>query len=157
MTTPNDRLEALNLVLPVPATPVANYVSFVRTGTLIHISGQISRDASGGGYFGKVGEDVSIEDAVKAAKLCGLNLLAQMKAATGDLSHVVRVIKLNVFVQAGKDFHDIPTIANGASDLMVDVLGEAGKHARSAVGVYCLPLNCAVEIDALIDVVDLRR
>ncbi|HEX7798939.1 MAG TPA: RidA family protein [Asticcacaulis sp.] len=155
MSTCEDRLRALGLTLPAPTAPVANYVPFARTGNLVHISGQLSNDGKGG-VKGTVGVDVSLEDAVEGARWCGLNLLAQMKAAAGDLDNVVRVIKLNAFVQAGPDFYNIPQVVNGCSDLMVEALGEAGKHARSAVGMYKIPLGFAVEIDALIEVLDRR-
>jgi len=150
MTTPEDRLAQLGIALPAPVAPIANYVPFVRSGNLLHISGQVSLDA-GGGITGIVGEDVDADTAVKAARLCGINLIAQMKAATGDLSKVVRVVKLGGFVQAGPDFFDIPAIVNGCSDLMVAVFGDAGRHARSAVGVYRLPRNFAVEVDAVVE------
>jgi enamine deaminase RidA (YjgF/YER057c/UK114 family) len=127
-------------------------VPFVRSGSLVHISGQVSLDSSGG-VKGVVGADVDLEAAQGAARLCGINLLAQMKAACdGDLDRVVRVVKLGGFVQAGPDFFDIPKVVNGASDLMVLAFGDAGRHARSAVGVYRLPLNFAVEVDAVVEV-----
>ena len=152
MPTPEERLAALGLTLPEPRPPVANYVPFVRVGDLAHISGQVSIDAAGG-VRGVVGEDVSPDDARRAARLCGLNLIAQMKAAAGgELSRVVRVVKLGGFVQAGPAFFDIPQVLNGCSDLMVEVFGEAGRHARSAVGVFRLPLNFAVEVDAVAQV-----
>jgi enamine deaminase RidA (YjgF/YER057c/UK114 family) len=151
MSTPDARLAALEIVLPTPAAPVANYVPFVRCGDLVHISGQVSVDAKGG-VRGVVGEDVDLERAQAAARLCGLNLIAQMKAACeGDLGRVRRVVKLGGFVQAGPEFFDIPKVVNGASDLMVAVFGDAGRHARSAVGVYRLPMNFAVEVDAVIE------
>ena len=151
MTHPDDRLAELNLELPRPAAPVANYVPYVRVGDLVHISGQVSIDPQGG-IKGVVGEAVDLASAQAAARLCGINLLAQMRAACGgDLSRVRRVVKLNGFVQAGPDFVDIPQVLNGASDLMVAVFGDAGRHARSAVGVYRLPLGFAVEVDAVID------
>ena len=145
-----ERLKALNITLPTPTAPVANYVPFVRTGNLVHISGQLSNDGHGR-IKGTVGVDVTIDDAVEAARLCGINLLAQMQAAAGNLDNIARVVKLNAFVQAGPDFYDIPKVINGCSDLLVEVLGEAGKHARSAVGMYKIPLGFAVEIDALIE------
>jgi len=151
MTTPDSRLAALNLRLPTPIAPVANYVPFVRSGQLIHISGQVSVDENGG-IRGVVGEDVDLERAHAAARLCGLNLIAQMKAACdGDLTRVRRIVRLGGFVQAGPGFFDIPKVVNGASDLMVAVFGDSGRHARSAVGVYRLPLNFAVEVDAVIE------
>jgi enamine deaminase RidA (YjgF/YER057c/UK114 family) len=146
------RLTELGITLPQPAAAVANYVPFVRTGNLLHISGQISMDASGG-IKGVVGEDVSPQRAAEAARLCGINLLAQMNAALdGDLDRVVRIVKLGGFVQAGSGFHAIPAVINGCSDLMVEVFGDKGRHARSAVGVYQLPLGVAVEVDAVVEV-----
>lgn len=146
------RIAELGLDLPEPAKAVANYVPWVRTGNLVHISGQLSNDASGG-IKGTVGVDVSPEDAARAARMCGVNLLAQIKDALGgDLERVVRVVKLGGFVQAGPDFIAIPAVINGCSDLMVEVFGDAGRHARSAVGVYRLPLGFAVEVDAIVEV-----
>ncbi len=152
MSQIEDRLSALGVVLPTPVAPIATYVPFVRTGPLLHISGQVSVDASGG-VKGVVGEDVDLETAKRAARLCGVNLLAQMKAALGSLDGVLRIVKLGGFVQAGPAFFDIPQVVNGCSDLMVQAFGDKGKHARSAVGVYRLPLNFAVEVDAVIEVV----
>lgn len=144
------RLAELGIELPRPNAPVANYVPYVRVGELLHISGQVSLDASGG-IRGVVGEDVDLETAIRAARLCGLSLLAQMKAACdGDLSGVSRIVKLGGFVQAGPGFFEIPKVVNGCSDLMVEVFGDAGRHARSAVGVYRLPMNFAVEVDAVV-------
>ena len=146
------RIAELGLTLPEPAKPVASYVSFVRSGDQVTISGQLSNDANGG-IKGTVGVDVTPEQAVDAARLCGLNLIAQIKAACdGDLDRVVRIVKLGGFVQAGPDFEAIPAVINGCSDLMVQVFGDAGKHARSAVGVYKLPLGFAVEIDAIVEI-----
>lgn len=151
MSTPEANLVRLDIILPPPATAVANYMPFVRQGGLIHISGQVSLDA-GGGVRGVVGEDLDLAAGQRAARLCGINLIAQMKAACeGDLSRVRRIVKLGGFVQAGSNFFDIPKVVNGCSDLMVEVFGDAGRHARSAVGVYRLPLNFAVEVDALIE------
>jgi enamine deaminase RidA (YjgF/YER057c/UK114 family) len=146
------RIAELGITLPEPAKPVASYVSFVQTGNLVHISGQLSNDASGG-IKGTVGEDVTPEQAAAAARLCAINLIAQIKAAVdGDLERVVRIVKLGGFVQAGPGFTAIPAVINGCSDLMVEVFGDAGKHARSAVGVYQLPLGFAVEVDAIVEV-----
>ena len=150
MSQVEDRLRALGIELPQPNPPVANYVPFVRIGDLLHISGQVSNAASGG-ITGVVGDDVDAATAKAAARLCGINLIAQMKAACeGELGRVRRVVKLNGFVQAGAGFFEIPQVINGASDLMVEAFGDAGRHARSAVGVYRLPLNFAVEIDAVV-------
>ena len=146
------RLADLGIQLPAPAAAVANYVPFVRAGDLVHIAGQLSNDAAGG-VKGTVGVDVDLDTAMAGARLCGVNLLAQMQAACdGDLDRVVRVVKLGGFVQAGPEFVDIPKVVNGCSDLMVEVFGDAGRHARSAVGVYKLPLGFAVEVDAIVQV-----
>lgn len=146
------RLADLGIQLPAPAAAVANYVPFVRAGDLVHIAGQLSNDAAGG-IKGTVGVDVDLDTAMAGARMCGVNLLAQMQAACdGDLDRVVRVVKLGGFVQAGPDFIDIPKVVNGCSDLMVEVFGDAGRHARSAVGVYRLPLGFAVEVDAIVQV-----
>ncbi|WP_184718369.1 RidA family protein [Caulobacter sp.] len=152
MSKVEERLKAMGIELPQPVAPVANYVPFVRSGNQVTISGQISI-AADGGIKGTVGVDVDLETAQAAARLCGVNLLAQMKAACdGDLDRVVRVVKLGGFVQAGPDFIDIPKVINGCSDLMVEALGDAGRHARSAVGVYKLPLGFAVEVDAVVEI-----
>jgi enamine deaminase RidA (YjgF/YER057c/UK114 family) len=152
MSAVEARLSALGISLPAPVAPVANYVPFVRTGNLIHISGQVSLDANGG-IKGTVGTEIDMDTAVAAARLCGINLLAQMKMATGgDLDKVVRVVKLGGFVQTGPEFFAIPQVVNGCSDLMVAAFGDAGRHARSAVGVYRLPLNFSVEVDAVVEV-----
>ena len=152
MSNIEQRLSAAGVVLPTPTSPVANYVPFVRVGGLVHISGQVSLDAEGG-VRGVVGEDVDFDRAVFAARLCGINLIAQMKAACdGDLDRVVRVVKLGGFVQAGPEFFEIPKVVNGCSDVMVLAFGDAGRHARSAVGVYRLPMNFAVEVDAVVQV-----
>lgn len=146
------RLAELGISLPEPAKAVANYVPYVQSGNLLHISGQLSNDASGG-LKGTVGEDVSPEQAAAGARLCGINLLAQISAALdGDLERVVRIVKLGGFVQAGPGFTAIPAVINGCSDLMVEVFGDKGRHARSAVGVYQLPLGFAVEVDAVVEV-----
>jgi enamine deaminase RidA (YjgF/YER057c/UK114 family) len=152
MSKVEERLAAAGIELPTPNAPVANYVPFVRVGELVHISGQVSIDASGG-IRGVVGEDVDFDTAVRAARICGINLVAQMKAACeGDLERVVRVVKLGGFVQAGPGFFDIPKVVNGCSDVMVEAFADGGRHARSAVGVYRLPMNFAVEVDAVVQV-----
>lgn len=152
MSRTEARLQDLGLTLPTPPAPVASYVPFVRTGALVHISGQVSIDATGG-IKGKLGAGLSVEQGQAAARLCGLNLLAQLKAACGgDLDAVVRVVKLGGFVNVAPDFEPIPAVVNGCSDLMVAVLGDAGKHARSAVGVANLPLGFAVEVDGVFEV-----
>ncbi|MFN3584505.1 RidA family protein [Phenylobacterium sp.] len=150
MNATETRLAELGIVLPRPVAPVANYVPWTLQGGLVHISGQLPTHP-GGAVGGTVGVDVDLDQARHAARLCGLNLLAQMRdAAGGDLDRVTRVLKLNAFVQAGPGFIDIPAVVNGCSDLMVEVFGDRGRHARSAVGVYRLPLGVAVEIDAVV-------
>ena len=151
MTTHVDRrLEELGLTLPQAAAPVAAYVPAVEAGGMLHISGQLPfRD--GQVITGRLGDDVSLEDGQAAARACGLMLIAQIKAALGgDLSRVRRIVKLGVFVNSTADFTQQPEIANGASELMQDVFGEIGKHARSAVGVAVLPRGAAVEVDAIV-------
>lgn len=151
MTTIESRLKELSIELPNPPLPVASYVPFVQSGNLVHISGQISI-APDGGIKGKLGE-MSLEEGQKAARLCGLNLLAQIKAACGgDLDRVVRIVKLGGFVNVVPNFDAIPAVINGCSDLMVEVFGDKGKHARSAVGVANLPLGFAVEVDAIVEI-----
>ena len=151
MSSVEARLAALGVTLPEPIAPVANYVPYVLSGDLLYISGQISIDADGG-IKGIVGEDVDADRARAAARLCGINLIAQMKAALGDLARVKRVVKLGGFVQVAADFYAIPAVINGCSDLMVEAFGDAGRHARSAVGVYRLPLGFAVEVDAVVEI-----
>lgn len=147
------RLSELGITLPTPAAPVANYVPYVVTGNLVSISGQIPMGPNGIAYTGKVGAEVSEADAIKAARLCGLNILAQLKAACdGDLGRVVRIVKLGGFVNCTDGFGGQPGIINAASDLMVEVFGDKGRHSRSAVGTNALPLNVPVEIDALIEI-----
>ena len=145
------KLQELGITLPTPPAPVASYVPYVTTGKLVHVSGQVSVDASGG-IKGKLGDQIEVEEGQAAARLCALNLLAQVRAACGgDLDKVKRVVKLNGFVNVTPDFDPIPIVINGCSDLMFQVLGEAGRHARSAVGVANLPLNFAVEIDGVFE------
>jgi len=149
------RISELGLVLPQPVAPVANYVPYVITGNQMFISGQVSVTAGGDLIKGRLGENLSVEQGQAAAQACGLNLIAQMKAACGgDLSKVKRIVKLGGFVNSnfGDTALDIPKIINGCSDLMVDVFGEAGKHARFAVGASALPLDVAVEIDCVIEI-----
>jgi enamine deaminase RidA (YjgF/YER057c/UK114 family) len=146
------RLVELNIILPNASSPVANYVPFVQTGKIIEISGQLSRNGDVG-IRGVVGLDIDLEMARQAARLCGLNIISHVREACGgDLGKVRRLVKLNGFVQVAPGFSQIPLVINGCSDLMVDVFGEAGRHARSAVGVTQLPLNFSVEIDAVFEV-----
>ena len=151
MSEVENRLAALGVTLPQPMSPVGSYVPFKWSGNQLFISGQVSIDETGG-IKGVVGEGVDFDQARAAAQMCAINLIAQMRAAVGDLDRVKQVVKLNGFVQAGPDFFDIPKVLNGASDLMVEAFGDAGRHARSAVGVYRLPLNFAVEVDAVVEV-----
>jgi enamine deaminase RidA (YjgF/YER057c/UK114 family) len=151
MSEIEDRLSALGIILPQPVAPVANYVPFVLCGPQLFISGQVSTDPQGG-IKGSVGADVDLDRGQAAARLCGINLISQMKAALGDLGRVKRIVKLGGFVQVVEGFTAIPQVVNGCSDLMVEVFGDAGRHARSAVGVYQLPLGFAVEVDAVVEV-----
>ena len=152
MTDRIDRkLEELGLTLPQAAAPVASYVPTVLANGMLHISGQLPFK-DGALVTGRVGDGVSLEDAQEAAKLCALMLVAQMKVALGTLGRVERIVKLGVFVNSTGDFTDQAKVANGASDLMVALFGDAGKHARAAVGVPVLPLGAAVEIDAIVQV-----
>lgn len=147
------RLAQLGLVLPEPAAPVASYVAAVQAGDLLHISGQLPF-VDGKLVTGRLGEDVSIEQGCDAARACGIMILAQAKKALGSLDRVKQVVKLGGFVNSTGDFTDQPKVVNGASDLMMAVFGDAGRHARSAVGVPVLPLGAAVEVDAILQVTD---
>lgn len=145
-----DRLAAAGIVLPEPRAPVANYVPYVITGNLLFISGQVSA-APDGLITGRLGEDLTLEQGQAAAKVCAINLIAQMKAALGDLERVRRIVKLGGFVNAAPDFIDIPKVVNGCSDVMVLAFGDAGRHARSAVACPVLPMGSAVEVDAVVE------
>lgn len=146
------RLSQLGIILPQAAAPVASYVPVVTLGKLAHVSGQLPF-IDGKLVTGRLGEDVELELGIRAARACGLMILAQLKAALGSLDRVERIVKLGGFVNSTAGFIDQPKVVNGASDLMVDVFGEAGKHARSAVGVPVLPLGAAVEVDAVVAIV----
>lgn len=146
------RLAELGIDLPNPAAPAANYVPFVQVGEMVYVSGQISMDANGL-VKGKLGDGYSLDDAYAAARLCGINLISQVRAACdGDLDRLVQVIKLNGFVNATQDFTDHPKVVNGASDLMVEVFGDKGRHARAAVGSSSLPLGVAVEVEGIFQI-----
>ncbi|PHR56755.1 MAG: hypothetical protein COA47_12550 [Robiginitomaculum sp.] len=152
MTDFNARIKQLGIELPKPATPIANYVPFVRTGNLLTISGQTAFGPDGI-VTGILGKDMDIDGGKAAARVCGINLLAQVAAALdGDLNRVKRVIRLGGFVQTQAGFTDIPNVMNGASDLMVEVFGDIGRHARFAVGCSSLPLGTAVEVDGTFEV-----
>ena len=153
MSDVESRLAELGHSLPELAAPVANYVPYVITGNQVFISGQVSRDASGAFITGKIGAELTTAEGAKAAETCALGLLAQIKAAVGgDWSRVVRVVKLTGFVNSTSDFTEQPQVVNGASDLMVAALGDAGRHARSAVSAGALPLGVAVEIEAIFEI-----
>lgn len=145
------RLKELNITLPDAPAPAANYVPFVQSGNLVFVSGQISANENGL-ITGKLGADLDVEAGQAAARRCGLALIAQLKAAIGDLDRVVRVVKLGGFVNSTAEFTDQPKVVNGCSDLMVEVFGDAGRHARAAVSAPSLPLGVAVEVDAVFEV-----
>jgi len=144
------RLKDLGVVLPDAPRPVANYVPSLISGDHLFVSGQISMDSDGKIITGQLGADVSVDQGQRAAKLCAILILAQTKAALGSLDRVAQVVKLTGFVNAMADFGDHPKVINGASDFMVEVFGGKGRHTRAAVGVSSLPMNCAVEIDAIL-------
>ncbi|MBL1242159.1 MAG: RidA family protein [OCS116 cluster bacterium] len=147
------RLSELGVTLPSPAAPAANYVPYVISGNQLIISGNLPFGADGLEYVGKVGDDISLEDAQAAAKLCAINILAQANVALGgDLTRVKRLLRLGGFVNATADYTQQPAVINGASDFMVAVLGDAGKHARAAVGVASLPFGVSVEVDAIFEI-----
>jgi enamine deaminase RidA (YjgF/YER057c/UK114 family) len=151
MSTPEARLDALGIALPAPMKPVATYVPYVITGNLLYVSGQVSATADGR-ILGRLGDDMELSAGQHAARICGINLIAQCKAAVGELSRIKRVVKLGGFVNCAPSFVDIPQVVNGCSDLMVEVFGEAGKHARSAVACPTLPLGVAVEVDGVFEI-----
>jgi enamine deaminase RidA (YjgF/YER057c/UK114 family) len=147
------RLKELNITLPAPPAPVASYVPYVVTGNMVFISGQVTLGADGLKYIGKVGADISLEDGKAAARLCAINVIAQVKAACGgDLDRVKRCVKVGVFVNAVPDFTQHPEVANGASDLFQEVFGDAGKHSRAAVGAGSLPRGVATEVEAVFEI-----
>lgn len=145
------RLIALNITLPDAPAPAANYVPYVRSGNLLYVSGQISAGPDGL-IKGRLGDDLDVPAGAAAARRCGLALLAQARAALGSLNQIVRVVKLGGFVCSTNDFTDQPEVVNGCSDLMVEVFGDAGRHARAAVSVNALPRGVAVEIEAIFEV-----
>lgn len=151
MAEADAKLKSLGIELPAVPAPAANYVPSVKSGSLLFISGQVS---IGGGqkFTGKLGLDVDIETGQKAARVCAINLLANMQAALGSLDKVARVVKLTGFVNATLEFSEPHKVVNGCSDLLTEVLGERGRHARSAVSVASLPLNAAVEVEAIVEI-----
>ncbi len=155
MTSVDQKLADLGLTLPTPAVPVANYVSFVLTGNQLVVSGQVALGPDGKlaeRHKGKLGGSVTAEAGVEAARFCALNVLAQAKAALGNLDRIVRCVRLGGFINAQPDYTTVPAIMNGASDLMVAVLGDKGRHARSTIGVAVLPMDSAVEVEALFEI-----
>lgn len=152
MASITENLKKANVVLPKVSAPVANYVSTAISGNLLYISGQICMKDGKLEYQGKLGKDVSNEDGYEAARLCGLNLLAQAEAAIGSLEKIKRCIQLNIFINSTPEFVEQPKIANGASDLMVQILEEKGKHTRAAVSSISLPLNSAVEVAGIFEI-----
>ncbi|RAH98151.1 hypothetical protein DLJ53_25880 [Acuticoccus sediminis] len=152
MSQVEEKLAKMDLVLPEAGAPAGSYVPTVLTGNLLYVSGQISVDADGAMMKGRCGETIGVEEGQAAAQRCALAILAQVKAAVGSLDKVVRVVKLNGFVNSAPAFGDHPKVINGASDLMVELFGDKGKHARAAVGVANLPFGVAVEVEAVIEV-----
>jgi enamine deaminase RidA (YjgF/YER057c/UK114 family) len=150
--TVEKKLQELGIVLPTPPAPVANYVATVRTGNLLFCAGQVSAVPGGEVFKGKLGAEVDLARGQAAARVCAINLLAQAKAALGDLDKIKRCVRLGGFVNATPTYGQLPQVLNGASDLMVAVLGDAGRHARAAVGVAQLPLDASVEVDAIFEV-----
>jgi len=154
MAQVEQKLAALGIALPTPAAPIANYVGFVRTGSLLVVSGQICLGAGGTLVAkGKLGDNVTVEQGQAAARACAINLIAQIKVALGDLDKMARVVRLGGFINSAPTFLDGPKVMNGASDLMVEVFGDKGRHARTTVGVAALPLDAAVEVEGLFEVV----
>jgi len=147
------KLASLGIALPTPAAPVANYVAFVKSGNQLTVSGQLCFGSDGTLVArGQLGGSVSMEDGAKAARACAINLIAQVKAAVGDLDKVVRVVRLGGFINSAPGFPDGSKVMNGASDLMVEVFGDKGRHARSTVGVAALPADAAVEVEGLFEI-----
>ena len=149
------KLASLGVTLPTPASPIANYVPFVRSGKMLVVSGQICLGGDGKLVAkGQLGGSVSIEDGQKAARACAINLLSQAKAALGELDKVARVVRLGGFINSAAGFTDGPKVMNGASDLMVEVFGDKGRHARTTVGVSALPADAAVEVEGFFEIDD---
>jgi enamine deaminase RidA (YjgF/YER057c/UK114 family) len=144
------RLATLGIALPAAPNPVANYVPSCLTGNLLYVSGQISKAADGSIVSGRLGGGMTVAEGREAARLCALNILSQAKAALGSLDRIVQIARLTGYVSATPEFTEHPQVINGASDLMVEVLGDKGRHTRVAVGVSSLPLGCAVEVDAIL-------
>jgi enamine deaminase RidA (YjgF/YER057c/UK114 family) len=152
MPTPEERLQELGVSLPAPAVPVAAYVPCVRTGSLVYVSGQVPVLDGKPSHLGHLGDNVDLEDGRAAARTCAVNLLAALKAELGELSRVRRVVKVTGFVASTPDFTDHPKVINAASELFGDAFGDAGRHARAAIGVAALPLGVPVEVEAIVEV-----
>lgn len=150
--TINSRLAALGVTIPEAAAPAANYVPYAVSGQLLFTSGQLPLDQGKLVHSGIIGDTLTVAQGQEAARACAINILAQAKAALGDLSRIKRIVKITIFVASKPDFVEQHLVGNGASDFLVAALGDAGKHARSAVGVACLPFNAPVEIEAIIEV-----
>jgi enamine deaminase RidA (YjgF/YER057c/UK114 family) len=151
--TISGRVQALGLELPKTAAPAANYVPFVVTGSLVFLAGQVCQWNGERRFIGKLGAEISVEDGIKAAQLCGLNLLAWIShIVADDIERVARIVRLGGFVNSMPDFFEQPKIVNGCSDLMVNVFGDKGRHARTAIGTNVLPMNVAVEVDAVVEI-----
>jgi enamine deaminase RidA (YjgF/YER057c/UK114 family) len=148
----DEKLKDLGIVLPMPAAAIANYVGFVRTGNLLFLSGQLCLVDGVPVAKGKLGRQITVEEGQAAARVCAINLLAQIKVALGDLDRVVRVVRLGGFINSAPDFLDGSLVMNGASDLMVAVFGDKGRHARTAVGVTVLPADAAIEVEGTFEV-----
>lgn len=151
--TVEQRLRDMGVELPAPAAPAANYIPYVVTGNLVYVSGQVTISGGEVCYIGKIGDNLSVEDGYQAARLCAINLLAQVREACyGDLDRVLQVVKLGGFVNSTPDFTNHPEVINGASDLIAEAFGDAGKHARFAVGAGSLPRGVAVEVDGIFEI-----
>ncbi|HXW02519.1 MAG TPA: RidA family protein [Candidatus Nitrosotenuis sp.] len=148
-----EKLKSLNITLPVPPKPAGSYIPVVITGNLVFVSGQIPMQDGKVVFTGKVPSEKSIEDAQKAAKICAINILAQLKANLGSLDRIAKIVRVSGFVNSTPDFAEQPKVINAASDLFFDIFGEKGKHSRIAVGVSSLPLNSTVEIDAVVEII----
>ena len=152
MPSIEDRLQSLGVTLPTPAAPAANYVATRRSGSLLFVSGQLPMEDGAVAVTGQLGDGVTVEDGIRAARLCAVNILAQAKAALGELEAIRSCVKLGGFVNCVPGFRDQPKVINGASDLIAEVLGDAGQHSRFAVGAPGLPFNAAVEVEAIFDI-----
>jgi enamine deaminase RidA (YjgF/YER057c/UK114 family) len=147
-----EKLASLNIILPTPPKPAGSYIPIVKTGNLLFVSGQIPMKGSTVVFQGKVPTNISVEDAQKAAKLCIINALAQIKAEIGTLDKILRIVRVSGFVNSSQDFSEQPKVINAASDLLFEIFGESGKHSRIAIGVASLPLNSTVEIDLIVEI-----